>query len=117
MRYHYYNEAAGKDQYGEEYYCEHPIYNRCTLFRDGKKGLAIIQQRAFDKMTYWDSIDEGLSDMLYMHPKFKTYFDLHAKEPEKGIFPTVTIRQAMWALRMKPLPRERWETYFDRPEV
>lgn len=43
---------------------------------------------------------------------------------EKGIAiiqqrfdPTVTIRQIMWALRMKPLPKNRWETTFDRRNI
>lgn len=31
--------------------------------------------------------------------------------------PTVTIRQIMWALKMKPIQRQRWETCFDRREI
>ena len=34
-----------------------------------------------------------------------------------GLYPTVTIRQIMWALKIKPLKRERWETCFDRREI
>ena len=34
-----------------------------------------------------------------------------------GLYPTVTIRQIMWALKMKPIQRQRWETCFDRREI
>ena len=102
--------------YGETYLCDHPAFNRCTLFKIGDKGLAIIQQR-FDsttKHTYWDVIDPWLTDDLYLHPGFRSFFEERAKECTDGLYPTVTIRQIMWALKMKPIPRERWETYFDR---
>lgn len=33
------------------------------------------------------------------------------------LYPTVTIRQIMWALKLKPIPREQWETYFDRKYI
>lgn len=117
MRYHYQTPDAVTHMYGEKYICNHPIYDRCTLFKIGDKGLAVIQQRKQLKLTYWDEIDPELADQLYLHPKFKTYFDKHAGKPVNGLYPTVCVRQAMWALRMKPLVRERWETYFDRPEV
>lgn len=117
MRYHYTSSSVGKDQYAIQYICDHPIYDRCTLFKIGDKGLAVVQQRAKGKLTYWDAIDPGLADEVYLHRKFKLYFDKHAAECENGLYPTVTIRQMMWALRMKPLKRERWETYFDRPEI
>lgn len=102
--------------YGETYLCDHPAFNRCTLFKIGDKGLAVIQQR-FDisnKHTYWDAIDPWLTDDLYLHPKFRSFFEERAAECTDGLYPTVTIRQIMWALKMKPISRERWETYFDR---
>lgn len=34
-----------------------------------------------------------------------------------GLWPTVTIRQIMWALKMKPLQKQRWETVFDRRDI
>ena len=81
-----------------------------------KKGLAIIQKRfaSTDKITWCDEIDTWLTDMLYLHPKFKEYFDSRSEEPIDGLYPTVTMRQIMWALKLKPIPRERWETCFDR---
>lgn len=106
-------------KYGRQYCCDHPVYHWCTLFAIGNKGLAVVQQRFNEetKATRWSSIDEWLIDELYLHPKFKEFFDERAGEPENGLYPTVTIRQIMWALRMKPLPRERWETVFDRRTV
>ena len=79
----------------------------------------MIQQR-FNKeykSTWWSEIDPWLTDILYIHPKFKEFFDERAGVSENGLYPTVTIRQIMWALKMKPIPRERWETCFDRRAI
>ena len=105
--------------YGQIYICNHPVYNRCTLYKIGEKGLAVIQQR-FDtntKSTSWTEIDLQLTDDLYLHPGFKVFFEQRAGEAVNGLYPTVSIRQLMWALKMKPLRRERWETYFDRKDI
>ena len=48
---------------------------------------------------------------------FKEFFDDRAKECRDDLYPTVTIRQLMWALKMKPIKRERWETCFDRKDI
>ena len=105
--------------YGTTYDCNHPVYHKCTLFKIGDKGLAVIQQRydADSKRTWWGELDPWLTDDLYLHPNFKSYFDNRAGEPKGDLYPTVTIRQMMWALKMKPLPRERWETCFDRKDI
>lgn len=116
MRYHYEKPAIYSTIYGFTYTCDHPAYNSCTLFKIEDKGLSIIQQR-FDpdtKTTWWSEIDPWLNDILYLHPKFKAFFDDRSGEATDGLYPTVTIRQIMWALKMKPLPRKRWETCFDR---
>lgn len=119
MRYHYKKPAMYLSMYGDVYACNHPVYDRCTLFQIEDKGLAVIQQR-YDrntKSTIWGEIDPWLTDDLYLHPKFKEYFDGRARVGRDGLYPTVTIRQMMWALKMKPLPKERWETCFDRKEI
>lgn len=119
MRYHYEKPTLYFSMYGSTIKCEHPVYSRCTLFRMGNQGLAIIQQRYDEntKRTWWSEIDPWLTDDLYLHPKFKEFFDDRAGECTDGLYPTVTIRQIMWALKMKPIPRERWETCFDRRSV
>ena len=81
----------------------------------GNKGLAVIQQR-YDKATkhtWWGEIDECLRNEAYMHIAFRQYFDKRADICRNGLYPTVTIRQLMWGLKMKPIKRELWETCFD----
>lgn len=116
MRYHYEKPKNYGSKYGEIYICDHPVYNSCTLFKIGNKGLAIIQQRynIHNKSTIWTDIDPWLTDTLYLHERFKEFFDERSGECQNGLYPTVTIRQIMWALKMKPIKRECWETCFDR---
>jgi hypothetical protein len=117
MRYHFEKPTIYFSNYGITYKCNHPVYNTCTLYLIGDKGLAVIQQRCEDKKTWWTEIDPWLTDSLYLHPNFKEFFDKRAGEPVDGLYPTVTIRQIMWALKMKPVKRERWETCFDRKDI
>ena len=58
--------------YGETYICDHPVYNRCTLYQIDKKGLAIIHQRynSETKKTWWSEINE-----TYKNEKWETCFD------------------------------------------
>lgn len=86
------------------------ICNRCG---------AVIQQR-YDpetKHTFWAEVDEWLTDPLYLHPRFRAFFDRRAGTGTDGLYPTVTIRQIMWALKMKPLPKQPWETVFDHTPI
>lgn len=119
MRYHYEKPAIYLSKYGTTYSCDHPVYNECTLFQVGDKGLAVIQQRfdADTKSTWWGEIDPWLTDTLYLHDRFKEYFEARSGECTDGLYPTVTIRQMMWALKLKPIPKERWETCFDRRDI
>ena len=119
MRYHYEKPEIYLSMYGKVYFCDHPVYHCCTLFQIGENGLAIIQQR-FDektKSTWWGEVDAWLTDTLYLHPGFRKYFDTRCGTCIDGLYPTVTIRQIMWALKMKPIQRQRWETCFDRREI
>lgn len=116
MRYHYEKPDLYLSMYGTTYECNHPAYDKCTLYLMSDKGLAVIQQRYDEstKRTWWTEIDPWLTDLLYLHPKFKAFFDDRSGECTDGIYPTVTIRQIMWAFKLKPLPKNRWETTFDR---
>lgn len=119
MRYHYEKPDIYSSIYGKRYICKHPVYDSCTLFKIENRGLAVIQQR-FDedtKSTWWSEVDPWLTNDLYLHPKFKKFFDDRSGECTDGLYPTVTIRQIMWALKMKPIKRERWETCFDRRTI
>ena len=120
MRYHFDKPDMYTSQYGVVWTGDHPVYNRCTLFLIKGRGVAVIQQRYKPdyKVTHWDMIDDWLTDAIYLHPGFFRFFDKRAAEPdENGLYPTVTVRQLMWALRMRPLKKERWETVFDRKEI
>ena len=119
MRYHYERPDMYFSMYGNVHTCDHPVYNSCTLYRIADKGLAVIQQRycADTKRTYWTDIDPWLTDELYLHPKFREFFEDRAGEGTDGVYPTVSIRQIMWALKLKPIPKERWETCFDRRSI
>lgn len=116
MRYHFEKPEIYASMYGILYICDHPVYTSCTLYAMNDKGLAVIQQRynPETKSTTWTAIDSWLTDSIYLHPNFKKIFDERSGPGENGIYPTVTVRQLMWALKMKPLKRERWETVFDR---
>ena len=116
MRYHYEKPSIYISMFGEQYSCNHPVYSVCTLFKIQEKGLAVIQQRFNNdkKSTWWGEVDPWVANDIYLHPKFKEYFDNRAETSTDGLYPTVTVRQIMWALKMKPIKRERWETCFDR---
>ena len=119
MRYHYEMPDFPSAMYGRVYNCDHPVYSKCTLLSIEDKSLAIIQQR-YDpatKCTWWGEIDSWIADALYLHPNFVEYFDQRAGNCVDGLYPTVTVRQIMWALKMKPIKRERWETVFDRRNI
>lgn len=116
MRYHYEKPKIYFTNYGKTYKCNHPAYSYCTLFTIGNVGLAVIQQRydPTNKHTYWTELDPWLPDQLYLQSGFLDYFKSLAKESQNGLYPTVTVRQIMWALKMKPMKREPWETTFDK---
>jgi hypothetical protein len=119
MRYHYEKPAIYLSKYGDTYECDHQAYSKCTLFQINNRGLAVIQQRydSNEKKTWWSEIDPWLTDVLYLHPKFIKFFNERSGVCSDGLYPTVTIRQIMWALKLKPIPRERWETCFDRRDI
>lgn len=52
-----------------------------------------------------ETLESGMESLKTMKPGSEEYF------------PTVTVRQLMWALRMKPLKKERWETSFDHVPI
>lgn len=119
MRYHYEKPRLSTPIFGEIYICDHPVYSRCTLFKIGKKGLAVIQQRFIpeNKSTYWSEVDYWIANDIYLNERFKSFFDERSATPTNGLYPTVTVRQIMWALKMKPIARQRWETVFDKRDI
>ena len=68
----------------------------------------------YEKPTSYSSI---FGSIYTCDHNFKEFFDDRSGPATDGLYPTVTIRQIMWALKMKPIPRERWETCFDRRDI
>ena len=119
MRYFYEKKKIYLAKYGVVYKCDHVVYSECTLYSINDKGLGVIQQR-YDpetKRTWWGAIDPWLVDDIYLNDKFFEFFKQRGGLCVDGLYPTVTVRQIMWALKMKPLKRERWETVFDRRDI
>lgn len=79
-----------------------------TLFIQKGKGLVVVQRRFTAKYVYWDAIDPWLANDIYLHSKFPEYFEKTATDKD---YPIVPVRKLMWALRMKPIPKEFWEDY------
>lgn len=113
----YYSPIATSkaDVKGHSYYCDHPLYNDCTLFLlpDGK-GLAVIQQRFNPqlKYTWWGKIDEGINVDISAAGALDEYLYEHADFPSGDLYPTVELRKMMWALKLPPLKKCTWETKF-----
>lgn len=116
MRYHYERPKLYKATLGKTYFCDHPVYNACTLYYFCGKVLAVIQQYydAETKHTFWGPIVDYLVNDICVHPSFLDVFNKYAEAAtDDGLYFTISVRQLMWELRMKPLKRERWETMFD----
>ena len=79
----------------------------------------MIQQRYVErnKHTYWSEIDPWIANCLYLNPQFAALVNERGKEPVDGLYPTITVRQAMWAVKMKPLKKLQWETVFDHKDI
>ena len=105
MKYFYEKPKIYQDFYGHKIKMNHPIYQYGTLFEQDGKGMIFVQKRFRKKCCYWDAIDPWLANDIY----FPSYF---AEKSREINFPIVSVRTVMWALRMKPLPKEFWEEYF-----
>lgn len=104
------------DVRGLTYYCDHPLYDSCTLYLlPSGKGLAVIQQRFNEKLkyTWWGKIDHRLNHDISMRTaELDEYLEDHAEFPKNGIYPYVEVRKLMWALRLPALKKQSWETRF-----
>ena len=117
MKYYYEPPEKWKTGGWKTYKCNHPLYNRCTLYTGednnwNEIGIAVVQMRFNDasKAFWWGSIDPRIAYDICQQETFGEFFYENAAEPdENGLYPTFTIRQIMWALRMKPLRKEYWE--------
>lgn len=111
MRYFYERPHNYIPMYGIAYQCDHPLYNFCTLYLQNDVGLAVVQERydALSKHRWYGPLDPWLANDIYLADGFADYFHRNAKMATDGLYPTVSARKIMWALRMKPLKKAFWE--------
>lgn len=113
----YYKPGGKGEAKGVTHYCDHPLYNDCTLFMlpDGR-GLAVIQQRFNSKVkyTWWTRIDETLNIDISSSPELAAYLEENAHFPSEDfdLYPTAEVRKVMWALKLPPMKKQAWETRF-----
>ena len=111
MKY-YYEPTKQTQKHGRIYRCDHPFYSCCTLYLKDGLGLAVVMKYFDDqrKTFYYDKLPACLANDIYKAEAFPVYFKEHAKPERDGLYPTVTARSIMWALRMRPLKKEWWES-------
>ena len=93
---------------------DHPLFNRGTLYlSEDERGLIIVQKRfnPATKAMWWGPIDSWIASDIYHAPGWELYFHCHARYKDRdGLYPVVAIRKVMWALKLKPMKKESWET-------
>ncbi len=112
MKYYYEKAKESGMGAGEIYICDHPLFNRGTLYKTGDRGLLVVQEH-YNKKTkarWWGPVEPRLSYDIYVSPRFHALFEEKANvKDENGFYPAISVRKIMWALRMKPLKKEIWE--------
>lgn len=110
----YYEGRIEPLRHGEVYACNHVLYDACTLYREGTKGLAIVQKHYNPnvKVMWYGPLDSCLANDIYEAPRFKEFFDKMAGYPDSGKYPTVDYRKAMWAVGLRPVKPQSWEKAF-----
>ncbi len=88
-----------------------------SFFNDAQRDALLTGRYVCSECGGWSEVDPWITDALYLHPDFREYFEMRAGACTDGLYPTVTVRQIMWALKMKPIQKERWETVFDRRDI
>lgn len=112
MRYHH-EPGDICPKHAQTYKCDHILYNACSLYFRNGMGLAVIQERHNSKLkiNWWGPIDPDLIEEIYNAPGFDEYFMKNAMRMDNhGLYPTVKVRKIMWALRLRPLKKEEWES-------
>ena len=112
MKYYYEEPEVKIPVYGETIHLsDHPAYSFGTLFRDGDRGIVVVQLKFLPahKIARWAEVEPEIANDIYLSPNFKRFFELFAREAPYPIF---QLRSIMWQLRMKPLKKEEWEIYF-----
>ena len=111
MKYHYQKPDICVRMFGEPIGLDHPVYKGGTLYFEHNRGLIVTQKRFNPELREcsWEAVDFWIANSIYTSKNFPEYFFSNASEKD---YPIVELRKLMWALRMKPLPKEPWEAYF-----
>lgn len=114
MKYHYEKPDIWIPVYGQIYHCDHPLYNSCLLYLKEDRGLAVIKKWYDEqrKIFWYGPPEPWIGNDIYLAKGFGDYFKKHSDVAKDGLYPTVRVREIMWALRMKPLKKEWWESQF-----
>lgn len=107
MKYFYQKPDIYIDIYGKTVTLDHPIYQKGTKISTDGKAIIIVQQRFINKTFFWDSVDPWIISDIYLNKNFPSFFSQYASENP----PIFQVRKIMWALKMKPLPKEFWEDF------
>ena len=98
---------------GDIYRTNNPLFNKATLFKQGRVGLLVIQLRfnPTTKHMWWSNIDPWIASDICKNDRFKEVFEKFASEKiPGGDYPIIQLRKLMWELRIKPLKKEFWES-------
>lgn len=112
--YVYSYEHTGEDERFCTYRCDHQLYKTCTLIKKDGLGLAVIQQRfnSEERVSWWGAVDRGLMHDITHNEHFDRIFSEKAGECKNGLYPTIEVRKLMYAVGLKPLKKQFWETTF-----
>lgn len=96
---------------------DYQLCDRCDILYDPATGvgLAVIQQRWNGRLkhTWWGNVDRGVMTDILDNPLLNDVFYEKAEKADKnGQFPFIEVRKLMWALKMRPMPKQFWETRF-----
>lgn len=111
MKYFYKRPDISVPVYGKPIKTEDPFIRCATLYLEHEKGILVIQKRFDDKSksVYWGSVDADIANDIYLSPKFQDFFKNNATT---STYPVFKLRTLMWNLRMKPMEKEPWESFF-----
>ena len=102
-----------RPKYSKTVKCNHPLFSAYTVYSKGDLGIGVIQQKFNEKLkcSWWGPVDVALANDIFESENFSEWFNRNAKLPnEDGMYIVMEVRKLMYALGMKPLKKEFWET-------
>lgn len=116
MKGHYQVKSTDvRPKYSKTVKCNHPLFAAYTVYEKENRGLGVIQQKFNEKLkfSWWGPIDVRIANDIFESENFPGVFNQFAKDRDlDGLYPVIEVRKLMYALGMKPLKKEFWETSF-----